>query len=146
MKTAQQIRKALIQITERNNRPHYTAMVVRDVLDAFRNNLDHPLKSAVDEEKVILSIVDEPKLAELKDFCLPRGMREILAEISGFSVRRLFAYTSHELILTESAWIQLKEKFPKALKEYQKIQIQTKKIRALTEKYCGTSSAQGGAV
>ena len=39
MKTSQQIRQALIQIAEKNNRPHYTAIVVRAVLEALKNSV-----------------------------------------------------------------------------------------------------------
>lgn len=47
MKTSQQIRQALIQIAEKNNRPYYTAIVVRAVLEALKNSTYHPLVDQV---------------------------------------------------------------------------------------------------
>ncbi|MDM1757172.1 hypothetical protein HX127_06180 [Acinetobacter sp. 256-1] len=139
MKTSQQIRQALIQIAERNGRPHYTAMVVRDVLDAFRNNTFHPLKPHVDAETVVINVVDTSNIGQLKEFCAPRGMREILAKLTGYSIRQLCAFTSHETTLKESIWLEISDKFPKALKEYQKVQTQSERIRELTVKYCGVA-------
>lgn len=139
MKTSQEIRQALIQIAERNRRPHYTAMVVRDVLEAYRNNKPHPLKAHVDAETVVINVVDTSNIGQLKEFCAPRGMREILARLTGYSIRQLCAFTSHETTLQESIWVELSNKFPKALKEYQKVQTQSEKIRELTAKYCGVT-------
>ena len=53
MKNTKEIKQALIQIAERKGRPHYNLAVVRDVVEAIKNDLDHPLKAEVIAEKVL---------------------------------------------------------------------------------------------
>ena len=135
---SQDIRQALIQIAERNNRPHYTACVVRDVLFAFHNDLDHPLKRAVMNEVVVTVDIDgTSQLAQLKKFCLLYGMREILAQVAGVPLRTLRAYLACERAITDKTWVKLQSSFDAALSEYERKNKKSTTIENLTKKYCG---------
>lgn len=146
MKTSQQIRQALIQIAERNNRPHYTLLVVRAVIDAIHSGSDHPLKDVVENEVVKDSIImDTSIVGELQQFCARRGIREILIEKSNISSSSLEGYLSYERVITDDAWSKLKNSFNVTLKEFERRKLQSGKFRAMAEKYCGSQSVQGGA-
>ena len=67
MKNTKEIKQALIQIAERKGRPHYNLAVVRDVVEAIKNDLDHPLKAEVIAEKVLFvsNEVGDPRIDQL---------------------------------------------------------------------------------
>lgn len=120
MKNAQEIRQALIQIVERKGRPHYTAIVVRDVIQAFKSNQHHPLKAEVEEETVFLKIHEarDPRTDELIVFCGRRGMQQFLANASGVShtaVKQIIAGTR---TLTDGTWLRLSDAFETAERKY----------------------------
>ena len=108
---SQDIRQALIQIAERHNRPHYTACVVRDVLNAFQNDLDHPLKNLVKHEVVIEKPVDHSSLGQLQAFCSVRGARLILAKHSGVSESLITSLVNGWTGLSDDLWRQLSSAF-----------------------------------
>lgn len=108
---SQDIRQALIQIAERHNRPHYTAYVVRDVLNAFHNDLDHPLKNLVKHEAVIEKPVDHSSLGQLQAFCSVRGARLILAKHSGVSESLITSLVNGWTGLLDDLWRQLSSAF-----------------------------------
>ena len=116
---SQDIRQALIQIAERHNRPHYTACVVRDVLNAVQNDLEHPLKDLVKSELVVSHCTySSSNLFQLHKFCLLRGMPEILAEVANIPLRALRAYLSCERAITDKTWLKLESSFEAASQEY----------------------------
>ena len=175
MKTSLEIKRALIQIAERNNRPYYTPEFVRQVVAAIRSGADHPLKAAVEAEKVVGEIVANPststRLDKLAAFCAPRGMREVLAKNSGLSSSYISKVLDHSSLLTNSAWDRLSSAFDRTETEFmkkgkvrkqdlhgtsnkyatgcrcadcksamvgiKKQEYQAKKLRMITEKYCG---------
>lgn len=108
---SQDIRQALIQIAERHNRPHYTACVVRDVLNAFQNDLDHPLKNLVKNEVVIEKLIDHTNLGQLQAFCSVRGARLILAKHSGVHESVITALVNGWSGLSSDLWRQLSSAF-----------------------------------
>lgn len=121
MKTSQEIRQALIQIADKANRPHYTQMVVRDVIHAIRNDLDHPLKARVMSEKTILKTnPDETPVGHLIKFCQPRGIRQVLADLAGFSERLITAYITGDLPLPNNRYEEISKHFDAALNEFKK--------------------------
>lgn len=108
---SQDIRQALIQIAERHNRPHYTVCVVRDVLNAFHNDLDHPLKNLVKNEVVIEKPIDNSSLGQLQAFCSVRGVRAILAKHSGISESVITSLLNGWTGLSDDLWRQLSSAF-----------------------------------
>lgn len=117
MKSSAEIRQALIQIAERKGYPYYSLSVVRDVIFAIRNNLDHHLKAEVEKEKVILCSMGEYKnnrLDTLITFCNRIGMKRILADVSGVSHSNVSNITRGNTELTNSLWIRLLDSFDEA--------------------------------
>lgn len=108
---SQDIRQALIQIAERNKRPHYTACVVRDVLFAFHNDLDHPLKKLVQAEIIVEKPIDSTNLGQLQAFCSVRGARLILAKHSGVHDSVITALVNGWSGLSNDLWRQLSSAF-----------------------------------
>lgn len=58
--SSQDIRNALVVIAEKLNRPYYELFAVRQVVESFANNSDHPLKPSVTRELGLLS--QKPKI------------------------------------------------------------------------------------
>lgn len=175
MKNSLQIKQALIQITKRNGRPQYELCFVREVVRALRDGEDHPMRAAVEAEKVVGEIVAQPlsdaKLDKLADFCAPLGMRELLAKNSGLSSSYISKVLDHSTLLTNSAWDLLSSAFDRAetefmrrgkvrkqdlhgtsnkyaagcrcadcksaMAEIKKQEYQAKKLKMITERYCG---------
>lgn len=85
---ALQIKDALIQIAEEKGRPHYEVSVVRDVIQAFRLGLAHPLKYMVARKMGVSFkrdlVVDKPKAQKTKTVKVKsvESKREIL-ELAG---------------------------------------------------------------
>lgn len=121
MKSSAEIRQALIQIAERKGYPYYSLSVVRDVIFAIRNNLDHHLKAEVEKEKVILCSIGEYKnnrLDTLITFCNRIGMKRILADVSGVSHSNISNITRGNTELTASLWVRLLNSFNEADRLY----------------------------
>lgn len=122
MKNSLQIKQALIQIAKRNGRPSYEFYFVREVVRALRNGEDHPMRAAVEAEKVVGEIVAQPssdsKLDKLADFCAPRGMRELLAKNSGLSYLYLSQILDRTHTLSDSAWDKFSSAFDRAETEF----------------------------
>ena len=53
--SSQEIRNALVVIAEKLGRPHYELCAVRQVVQSFANNSDHPLKTLVMRELGMLT-------------------------------------------------------------------------------------------
>lgn len=127
MKSSKEIRQALIQIADKNNRPHYTQMVVRDVIHAVQNNLDHPLKAAVLAEKIqVVSQGPKSKVEIIKEFCAIRGMISHLAEHSGFSVSYLNQIISDERGLNDDLYKIISGAFTRAETDFARKGIKSK--------------------
>ena len=124
MKSSLQIKQALIQIAERNGRPPYELYFVRQVVAAIRSGADHPLRAAVEAEKLEGNFFDKPssdsKLDKLAAFCAPRGMRELLAKNSGLSSSYISKVLDHSSLLTNSAWDRLSSAFDRTETEFMK--------------------------
>lgn len=120
MKTSQEIRQALIQIADKANRPHYTQMVVRDVIHAIRNDLDHPLKEVVLGTKTLVEVKAPPKtnLEVLREFCAVRGVSRILAKNVGISDRYMTALLGCERNLTDELFSRMKSCFDRTETEF----------------------------
>jgi len=117
VKSAAEIRQALIQIAERKGRPHYTLNVAREVIHAIKNNLDHHLKAEVEAEKVLLVHSYEHKnnrLDTLIEFSNRIGMKRILADVSGVSHSNVSNITRGNTELTNSLWVRLLDSFDEA--------------------------------
>ena len=126
MKTSLEIRQALIQIAERKGRPHYTAMVVRDVIKAIHNDLPHPLKDEVIAEKLTGFFLDsgvvhvDARKQELMVFCCRSGMQVILAQVSGVHKSFISEVMSGKRELTDKSWQRLSSAFKDAEKEFKR--------------------------
>lgn len=110
--SANHIRKALIQIAEKNSRPYFDVVVQRDVINAFRHNRAHALKNAVLGEKISLEIafsVDEYRIEILKKITKQQGMASILARAAGLDPMYLGRIIRGEKELSDQDWIQLQE-------------------------------------
>lgn len=120
MKTSQEIRQAMIQIADKNQRPHYTQIVVRAVIHAVKNDLDHPLKKAVIAEKIAISNVARPKtnFEVLKEFCATHGMPKLLATNAGISEGLMKSLLSNDRVLTDEMFIKLKACFDRTETEF----------------------------
>lgn len=121
IKSSAEIRQALIQIAERKGYPYYSLSIVRDVIFAIRNNLDHHLKAEVEKEKVILCSMGEYKnnrLDTLITFCNRIGMKRILADVSGVSHSNISNITRGNTELTASLWVRLLDLFNEADRLY----------------------------
>lgn len=110
--SASHIRKALIQIAEKNSRPYFDVVVQRDVINAFRHNRAHALKNAVLGEKISLEIafsVDEYRIEILKKITKQQGMASILARAAELDPMYLGRIIRGEKELSDQDWIQLQE-------------------------------------
>lgn len=111
--TADNIRIALIQIAERMDRPPFDMIVVRDVINAFRYGVDHHLKDAVHEEKVVLSSREptelELRLTKLKDVTSKYGMAGALAKASGVDVIKINKISCGDHDLNDATWHALEK-------------------------------------
>lgn len=110
--SANHIRKALIQIAEKNSRPYFDVVVQRDVINAFRHNRAHALKNAVLGEKISLEIafsVDEYRIEILKKITKQQGMASILARAAELDPMYLGRIIRGEKELSDQDWIQLQE-------------------------------------
>lgn len=119
------IKKALIEIAEKNNRPHYSLIVVREVVQAYINNTDHFLKRFVDHEistneNITKSVnnLGESNLAKLIIFCEPRGMACVLAKNAGLTYQFLNKLLLCMSLLTDQLWIQISSAFQESQEEY----------------------------
>ena len=93
-------RQALIQKKQKKGRPHYTPMVVRDVIQAIQENTAHHLRLEVEQEDVTLNTkLDSSNVGRLIEFCSRRGIREILAKNARLSISTIDGYLCGELIL-----------------------------------------------
>lgn len=137
MKTALEIRQAMIQIAERKNRPHYTAMVVRDVIYAIQNNLDHPLKAEVLAEGVQAASIARPKtnLELIKEFCSVRGISKYVAKHAGISESYLAAILKQERALTSDVYQKIKSAFSRAETEFANTKTKKKETHGTTNCY-----------
>ena len=176
MKNSLQIKQALIQIAKRNGRPPYELYFVREVVQALRNGEDHPMRAAVEAEKVIGEIIAQTspktKLDKLAAFCAPRGMRALLARNSGLSFSYLSQILDRSNTLSDSAWDKFSSAFDRTETEFlrnskhskphgnvqryaggcrcadcksamsraRKQEYQNKKLKMITEKYCGEAA------
>lgn len=131
MKSSVEIRRALIQIAEKNGRPHYSLAVVRDVIDAFKSGKDHHLKSDVIAENVSLVAENEKRDERLDDlvvFCGRTGMRRILSETSGVNHTALSSILNGSRSMTAAMWERLSSSFDAAERAY-KHSRNTRKVR-----------------
>ena len=129
MKSSAEIRQALIQIAERKGYPYYSLSVVRDVIFAIRNNMDHRLKAEVEKEKIILCSVGEHKnnrLDTLITFCNRIGMKRILADVSGVSHSNISNITRGNAELTPTLWVRLLDSFNEADRLYSRKEFNRK--------------------
>ena len=86
--TTKRIRQALIQIAERNRYPHYSAVVQRAVIEAFRTGQPHHLKAAVMNEPVSIEAAYsqyEIRINEAKQITRGYGMTNVLAVLPTWS-------------------------------------------------------------
>lgn len=153
MKTSQQIRQALIQIAEKNKRPHYTAIVVRSVLEAFKNSTYHPLVNLVNShiDKImplgVQNSVNNDSQCELEPkekICSLCG--ELLPETKEFFFGRNlkcgYKYDSY----CKACYKQRYKRSQVRTNNLEHRYTPTEQFRRITEKYCGNQSVQGGAV
>lgn len=120
MKNTKEIKQALIQIAERKGRPHYSLAVVRDVVEAIKNDLDHPLKAEVIAEKVLFvsNEVRDPRIDQLIVFCGQAGMQSMLADVAGIHHVTLNHVLRGNRELTQVVWEKLSGAFEKAERKY----------------------------
>ena len=122
MKNSLQIKQALIQIAKRNGRPPYELYFVREVVRALRNGEDHPMRGAVEAEKVVGEIADQPssdsKLDKLIAFCEIDGIRLLLSKYSGVPLQYLKQILLKDKPLTDDLWSQLSSAFYRAETEF----------------------------
>ncbi len=178
MKSSLEIKQALIQIAERNGRPPFELCFVRQVVQAIRNGIDHPMRDLVEAEKIKSEFFATPSSGSKHDrltiFCAPRGMRELLSKNSGISVSYISHVLNHGTLLTDSAWDRLSSAFDRTETEFmkkgkvrkqdlhgtankyaagcrcadcksavvgvRKQEYQAKKMKKMTEKYCGVNA------
>lgn len=110
--TADHIRLALIQIAQRKGRPPFDVVVVRDVINAFRFGLDHHLKTAVHEEKIVLQRKPsefEIRFNKLKDVISKWGMSIALGRASGIDPVHINKISCGERDLDEATWRMLEK-------------------------------------
>ena len=62
--TQQQIKDALIEVADFFGRPHYEVSVVKDVINSFQMNIDHPLKELVVREVSLASPIEFKQIPE----------------------------------------------------------------------------------
>ena len=153
MKTSQQIRQALIQIAEKNNRPHYTAIVVRAVLEALKNSTYHPLvdqvNSHIDQimplsgqysEKNDSPCELEPK--EKNCSLCDESFPETKEFFFGRNLKFGYKFDSY----CKACYKQRYKRSQVRTNNLEHRYTPTEQFRKITEKYCGNQSVQGGAV
>ncbi len=143
--TAQHIRQALIQIAERNGYPHYSLIVQRAVIDAFRTGQHHHLKSAVMSEPVsaqaIMSQYDV-RIREAKMITRGYGMTNVLAVAANMETQYLNNILCGRIGLNESDWacieagIKAIERKPDYYRKYRKA------IKTVKEEWKSQNPAQ----
>ena len=118
-KTPREIRTALRQLAERNNRPHFTNYLVMSVIEAFRTGEPHHLKSAVEQEKIKSFYTAEPSIhSQLIKFCSQQGIRPLLAAKSGYTVSQIENYVRGKYALSEVIFRKLQIHFDDVQAEY----------------------------
>lgn len=137
----QHIRGALIQIAERKGRPHYTAIVVREVLESFRTGTYHPLKAEVTSEQITLVAVQgfsDYRLNMLLEFCARNGINKILAEESGLHITTIRSFLNLSRGLTDDAWLKLSGAFKSTENAFLKMKQTAANRGSFKKDLCGT--------
>lgn len=124
------IRKALVQIAENYNRPHYEVMVQRDVIHAFREGVYHPLKAEVMSVKIEIKhemTESERRLNVIKETVAGYGMTTALARAANIDQLTLSHIICGERLMKEDTWLKIEaginelqqnpEKYQKAYKK-----------------------------
>lgn len=110
--TADHIRLALIQIAQRMGRPPFDMVVVRDVINAFRFDRDHHLKTAVHEEKIVIQrkpSAFELRYEKFKSVVSQHGMTIALGKASGLDPLFINKISSGERDVDEATWSMLEK-------------------------------------
>lgn len=131
------IRKALVQIAENYNRPHYEVMVQRDVIHAFREGLYHPLKAEVMSIKIELKpemTEYEKKINIIKEAVAGYGMTTALSRAAGIDQLTVSHIICGERVMTDDLWLVIKAGIDELQKNPEKYQKDYKKYQ------CGTYS------
>lgn len=133
------IRQALVQIAERNRRPHYDLVVQKAVIEAFRTNQPHHLKEAVLSEPVVSNHIlsdTELRLSRAKRITNIYGMTNALAVASNLNVTFLNQVILGHVQLTDEIWgsiekgIELIEKYPERYEKHRKSMRANKRPKA----------------
>ena len=129
------IRAALIQIAQKKGRPFYDVIVQRDVINAFRFDQYHPLKSAVMSEKIVLETAmseHEIRLNIIKEATKPYGMISNLARAAEMKANHLAAIIRGDCNLTDVIWHKVEKAIRLLAEDVEKYKIPYK------YKQCGT--------
>lgn len=136
------IRKALVNIAEKNGRPHYPMCVVSEVIKSFINGTEHFLKKQVESEASRI-FVDfdkcEPEIKTVKEqsewfkkrlieqesliddlvkFCEPKNMRKLLSYYLDISASQIYFILQKQRLFTDEQLGILESAKEKALKDY----------------------------
>lgn len=109
---AEQIKKALIEIANINNRPNFELAVIREVIFAIQNHCDHPLKERVlnhieaESEKKLRAVDLEQnmRLLKLRKVCTNDAIKQYLAERTGLCIKLINNMVKGRYEVTGTVW------------------------------------------
>lgn len=140
--TAQQVREALTMYAKDIKRPEFSLFVQREVIEAFRSDSNHVLKSKVSFyfkirmiQRPDLVLASDKDQALIIDSCQNKALKRHLVAVSGYSSQYLQMVIDHKAPLSEVAARDLKQALPKA-KKLHKAECDEKE-KKLKKNICG---------